>query len=1003
MADHPATLNTLYEEDSTRTQYEPVHLTASSSLSILQLPLAKDVFGHNSSDDDDDVRRVQNGETSYTDFVTERVRQAVQNPTGLTAPQPRSQLLHISLAALFSFLQSNVTGPPLGFNPADIIIPPPLRKDKATLNAVRKTMIRALSVDGEAAYQLTPHVELFCVAKAILVDADVLVDTGSMTADGRDGAPLLARTARMRVNFLHQKMLSEVTGTLQKAIYDDLDQLAKALLGDGRTSTGEERARFLLERATIHTHHGFDAKARADLEQAAVETGFEYALTGKLGKRTKFQERDISQLVVLAKSADGAETTSASTNSEKTEAPSKPKTLDLNDDTLLESIAFAKEVAQEKSTTVHDESSLPASLASLDPSNQPNLSPLDSANLLAIASAITNTSPEHGLTREETLPYATRVIEGGSPNWQIYTQALLVRSRIEGYRSRTVERSVLQMQALVDQVIADTASSDSTVAGDSTNTTTDATADESQQPTTFLPRPQTSESASAAERLEYIWTLNFQTRWSLEAELASRWVNLGGLRTALDIYERLQMWAEVALCYAATEREDKAKSIVRRQLYERSNPDEDDDNAKYDGPELSPLPADAPRLFCILGDIDKDASMYQRAWEVSNQRYARAQRSLARLYMAAKPPELEKAEDAYRKSLKINPLNHGAWFALGCIQLNRERWDDAVESFTRTVQLEDNDAEAWSNLAAALLRVSSSRPEIVSEAIVDEPTQVNNDDDLEEGEKKPDPYKPKRDALAALHHAARLKHNDHRIWDNLLTVAASIPPPQTPYRDIILAQRRVIEILGPKKSEKSIDLSILTMLVDYMVKNFEYEDLLISVDNNDSSNTTSSSEGNKKGERVLRSGTIPGQILSLMDQHVVPLITHSAPLWLLVARVELFRQRPSKAFEAHEKAWRAVVASNTQGAFQMGDEKQWMEVVRATERLVREGYAKIGGMEKEGQEGEPDTQRELVAKDWRFKARSAVRGILGKGKEFWEDSEGWQRLKELASEVSGGA
>ena len=82
----------------------------------------------------------------------------------------------------------------------------------------------------------------------------------------------------------------------------------------------------------------------------------------------------------------------------------------------------------------------------------------------------------------------------------------------------------------------------------------------------------------------------------------------------------------------------------------------------------------------------------------------------------------------------------------------------------------------------------------------------------------------------------------------------------------------------------------------------------------------------------------------------------------------------------------------------MGDEKKWMEVVRATERLVRDGYAKYGPMDKEDQEN-ADGDAELVAKDWRFKARSAVRGILGKGKEFWEDSEGWSRLKELQSEV----
>jgi tetratricopeptide (TPR) repeat protein len=986
-----ATLSSLYDDEAAKTKYEPIHLTASNALSSLTIPLAQEVFGHNSHDENIFLQ-AEIGDLSYTDFLSRQVQESCERSDAesndLTVGQRRSQLLHIGLAALFSFLQSNVSGPPLEFSSAERILPLALRRDASTLGAVRSRMIRDLSVDGEAAYQLTPNVELFCVAKVILVDADVVVV---------ENAPLAAQVARMRVNFVHQKMLSEVSGTLQKSIYDDLNKVSQVVLGGASTSTAEERARFLLERAIIHTHHGFDVRARADLGLAATETGFEYALTGRLGKRTKFQDRDISQLVVLAKSADEESVTSRpdtlATKTEEETEKSKPKTLDLDDDTLLESISFAKEeIESGKSTTVQDESSLPPALASIDPSKQPKLSPLDSGILLAIASAITNNSPEHGLTREETLPYATRVIEGGSANWQIYTQALLVRSRIEGYRSRTVERGVLQMQALVDQVIADTATSDTTVPSSDT-----VTSQQQGEPTTFLPRPEQTESAPAEERLEYIWTLNFSTRWSLEAELASRWVNIGGLRTALDIYERLHMWAEVALCYAATEREEKAKAIVRRQLYEPTNKDsnEEDDNEKYEGAELATLPADAPRLFCILGDIDNDEAMYERAWEVSNQRYARAQRSLARLYLKAQPPALDKAESAYRKSLKINPLNHGAWFAMGCVQLNLEQWGDAIESFTRTVQLEDNDAEAWSNLAAALLQVSSDKPaEINSEAIVDvdhqkPTTSVDEDSGSDEPETKPapDPFKPRRDALTALHHAARLKQTDHRIWDNLLTVATSLPPPLTPYKDIVFALRKVVELLGPKKGEKSVDLSVLTLLVDHLVKNFEYEDLLIPVGDD----STAPDE-----RHMLRSGTVPGQIISLIDQIITPLITHSAPLWLLVARVELFRGRPSKAFEAHEKAWRAVVASSTQGAFQMGDEKRWMDVVKATERLVRDGYAKIGGMEKEGHPGE------LVAKDWRFKARSAVRSIMGKGKELWEGSEGWLRLKELASEVSGG-
>ncbi|GAD97302.1 conserved hypothetical protein [Paecilomyces variotii No. 5] len=970
----PVTLDTLYNESDSSSsiskQYEPVHLTAAGALGALELPLAKQVFGHGIQEGDETLARVKSGESSYIDFIAQRAKQLVQAEAD--SSKLRSQILHTGLAALFSFLQSNVTGPPLAFDSAKVVFSAALTENKAAVNAIRKKIIRDLSVDGEAAYQLTPNVELFGVAKALLVDSDVLLT---------ESTPLVARVSRMRVNFLHQKMLSEATGTLQDLIYADLDQIAKVLL-DASNSDTEEKARFLVERATIHTFYGFDAKARADLEQAAETRSFEFALTGKLGKRTKFQDRDISQLVILAKSADGqtAEESGATAEKKDDTDASGPKNIDLNDDTLLESISFAKEdeKMQEKSMTVQDESSLPPSLASIDPANQPMLNPVDSTILLALASAITNTSPENGLTREETLPYATRVLEGGSSNWQIYTQALLVRSRIEGFRSRTVERGVLQMQALVDQVIADTASVDSAPV--------DTASPEAA--TTFLPRPEKSESAPAADRLEYIWLLNFSTRWGLEAELANRWVNLGGLRTALDIYERLQMWAEVALCYAATEREDKARTIVRKQLYERIDKDVEDENEKFEGPELPNLPADAPRLFCILGDIDKDPSMYERAWEVSNRRYARAQRSLARHYLTSKPPALEKAEEAYRKSLQINRLNHGAWFALGCVQLELQKWNESIESFTRVVQLEESDAEAWSNLAAALLHVPASKPtQIAAESI---PTEKA--DDEEEGEAAApaeDPHKNKRDALAALHRAAQLKNSDHRIWDNLLTVAASIPPPNIPFKDIILAQRKVIEILGPKKGEKCIDLPIVMMLVDYLVNNYEYDDLLITIDENSK-------------ERVLRRGTIPGQIITLIDESVVPLITHSAPLWLLVARLEQFRNRPAKALEVHEKAWRAAVASSTQGAFQMGDEKKWMEIVKATERLVREGYAKFGGMEKEGQEeGKSEGDTELVAKDWRFKARSAVRGILGKGKEFWEGTEGWDRLKELQSEVSG--
>lgn len=995
----PSTLDILYDSSCPeRLSYDCIRIGDIES--VLRTPIAKRALGHCECEE---LVLLTDGKISYSEFISNNVDAILRGDSASIAIS-RSQLLHVGIAALNAFLQSNVTGPVLPFSSAEVILPQRIREQVNVRRGLRNDILRSLTVDGEAAYKLTPNVELFCVAKSILNHPTLIDDQDTLCPP-----PLSAYAARLRVNFLHQKLLSEATGTLQTLIYNDLEvirvALSRDLEKDSSSHTRHERARFLLERALIHIHHGFDAKARADLEQAASETQFEFALTGKLGKRTKFQDRDISQLVVLAKSVGEDLRLPSATQRDGAES-TKPQSLDLNDDTLLESISFKKDgkSKEEKSMTVREESSLPQSLADVDPSNQPKLNPLDSIILLSLASAITNTSPEHGLTREETLPYATRVLEGGSSNWQVYSQALLVRSRIEGYKTRTVERSVLQLQALVDQVIADTAS---------------VSASESDGPvSTFLPRADESDSASVSERLEYIWLLGFSTRWDLEAELAARWVHLGGLRTALEIYERLQMWAEAALCYAATEREDKARLIVRKQLFHPSEPNAVRENDKFEGPEVSPLPADAPRLFCILGDIDKDPALYERAWEVSGKRYARAQRSLARHYISQKPPMFREAEQAYRASLQLNRLNHPAWFALGCVQLELEKWNDAVESFTRTVQLEDTDAEAWSNLAVALINIEPStldqnqrvNSETVAEDEEDEGDQEDGDKANESAKQIPQPYRNKRDALVALHRAARLKHSDDRIWDNVLTVSASIPPPHTPFRDIIQAQKHLIKLRGPKKGEKCVEVPILSVLVDTLTSDYSTPDTTGTNNNdNDSKNNSASTSS----PFTVRPGTIPAEILRLLEEDVIPLITHSSALWLLVAKVEKWRQRPSRALLAHEKAWRATVASCTHGAFQMGDEKTWMRVVGATERLVKDGYATLGPMDKEREGNDTaveneeskradDDAEEMVAKDWRFKARSAVRGILGKGKTLWEDTEGWRLLKELAAEVSGG-
>ena len=870
----------------------------------------------------------------------------------ITKSEKSEYILTIGNAAFDAFLQANVTGPPIQWDPAVVVFPARnSNENSATLTELRKRLASNLTIDGEALYQHIPHIELFYLAKCIL---------------NRPWKTDFVRAIllRLRVNFWHQRMLNDVSPTLQKIIYEDLDLLNSSILTENLETDLISPAHFLVERAAIHTHHGLDGKAREDLEKAAQERSFSFALTGRLGKRTKFQEKQLSQLVVLAKSSilhhipstnvlDKPESLQNLNESSPNFLRPAPKAVDLNDDTLLESISFS---APEKPASASErDSDLPAALQDLDPANQPLLEPLDSIILLATASSITDTSPIDGLNHEMTLPYAERVINGGSSNWQVYTQALLVRSRIEGYRSRTIERGVLQLQAVVDQVIAETASGNPAS-------------------TSFLPQSKKSESAPAPERLQYIHQLASPPRWKLESELADRWITLGALQTALEIYERLQMWAEVALCLAANDREDEARIIMRRQLYNSNTSGKDQREDEYEDienykVEKDPLPEDAPRLFCILGDIEESVSAYERAWEVSNRRYARAQRSLGRLYFAA--GDLQKADTAYSQSLRVNPQNHATAFALGCIRLQLEDWSGAVDAFARAVQIDDTDAESWSNLAVALLRTSPSPP---SDA----------DGELNTHESPTmDPQKNVREAFIALKRAAALKRDSFRIWQNLLSVSVKLSSP--PYTDIIVTQTRLIELLGRVEGEKCVDVEIVEALVSHLVATT-------------SPPSQRAIEETNGGEPSKRTG-FEKMLINLVQKRITPLITSSRRLWLLTAKLSLHLEHPSAALASFEKAWRVTLNQpgwETGGGIE-ASKKSWKEVWESTVDLA-DAYESLGERKKESGLG----AGELVAKDWKFKARSAVRSVLAKAKEGRDGDEGYEILNAKLNELKSG-
>ena len=977
---------------------------------------------------------------------------SLQTP-GTTGAEGRDDKLTVGIAAFNAFLQINVTGPVLeGVGNVEAVFQE--AGGDRSIEELRKECLRALEVDGVSPYAYIPNVELFYLARYVILGLGLDEFEGRKIAL-EEGVGVSLQWLRLRVFVWHYKLLTQpslgpASSFMKSSHWSDVPTLisqvqgvmeevrAEVLAQEGNSWTVEERVRCLLELANIDIMLGRDEKAREAIKGAADLSGFEYALTGALGKRTKFQETSLSQLVILARSNKGHQ----DGQTEKT--TSVPGTLPLNDDVLLEKVAFdGRENGVVEPSA--EKSSGDGLVKDLNPDAQPHLSTLDQIILLTEATLKDVFSPLDALTSEEILPYAERVLQDKSTNWQVYTQALIVRSRLEVHRSRTVERGVLQMQAVIDQVIVDTstplalnssAATDAKVEGEDTAVPTIAVSAPGEQaapvdetkPTSFFRALEASDSAPAQERLKYIHAIATPPRWHLESELAYGWTGIGALVSALEIFKRLRLWAEVALCLAtaATSAENdeegrgsggdaKARGIIRWRLFNRTGrpasesidadaesvSDNDVTHLKpsdFTGPERDPPPPNAPRLFCILGDLEDDPSHYERAWEISKKRFSRAQRSLAEHYLQQK--DFAAARDAYKMAVRVNRLSPEMWSRLGDIHLRLGETQDAADAFGRAISAASDvvggeDARTWSNLGSALWSMYLDAVEDLKnskkENAPTKPTKLDDEEtDEEEGDENEKDAggrsKSAKDAatlltqsLQAYKRGANLARENWQIWDNVLTIASRTRPLFV--ADMVQALRNIIRI---RKTETAIDEDILRLLLQEAVLSKEKK----AVPGRDENAIYETPRGSEERS-----------VVELIERDVVPLITARSELWELVSRERAWRRDYAGAVEASERAWRAAIGmagaaanlavgagSGDSNAAWQTDVDAWKVVVKRTDELVSvlENY----GMEVES-----------VGEKWRAKARSAVRSVMGKGRARWEGGEGWSILEGLIEEL----
>lgn len=658
----------------------------------------------------------------------------------------RFDILVTGIACLNTFVQINWTGPIPSFSVSELFFG---QNDDICETRMHQACLKSLSVDSEEVYHLSQQLGFLAIARTLLYAVRDTTLTGSFWA--------------MRSVFIQQQLLDEFTGSLQKELMELANESANALnpaIELDAESKESYKIRHELEVGLIYSYFGQDKDALEKMEAAQKESGFTWSLTGSLGRRTKFQTFDVSQLVVLAESKK-----KGNADSEEMEEPARPETLDLNDDTILERIAFTE---NEKNS---DE----------DKKRHGNLNIIDQCLLLAFCLNIKNTNPDHGITAEQMVPYVTRVLENAN-NWMVHTMGLLLRSRLESNKGRTVERSALQLQALVDQIKV--------------------------------------EDSGVEERLSYFYDLLLPSKWEMERELARRFVSLGVIRSAVEIFERLEMWEDVISCYQMLEQPQKAKDVLKHLMEENPN---------------------SPKYWCILGDLEAEPEHWHKSWEISNHRYARAMRSLGSYEY--KRQNYESAMDCYQKALSINPLFDGSWYILGCAAMFAENWEVGSRAFQRVVALDDDQPEAWNNLASIYIKMDR-----------------------------------KTDAYLALKQATKIKFDNWKMWQNFLFVSIDVGQ----FADAIFAMQRIVELRWDKVRDQAVDVGVLRMIVENVIQNWK--------DPHD-----------RDGSRLSR------HVQRLLEEVILNRITNSPDIWMICAKFYLWQGRYVEALETSVKAYRSVM------------------------------------------------------------------------------------------------
>ncbi|KAH9707144.1 TPR REGION domain-containing protein [Citrus sinensis] len=177
-------------------------------------------------------------------------------------------------------------------------------------------------------------------------------------------------------------------------------------------------------------------------------------------------------------------------------------------------------------------------------------------------------------------------------------------------------------------------------------------------------------SPGVTQRIPFCYVIYVPTIPALRKEYAKLFVSCGLIGEAIKIFEVLDLWDNLIYCNCLLGKKAAAVELIKARLSEKPND---------------------PTLWCSLGGVTNNDACYEKALEVSNDK------SLAR--SAYNRGEYETSKILREAAMALNSLYPDGWFALGAAALKARDVEKALDVFTRAVQLDPENGEAWNIIA----------------------------------------------------------------------------------------------------------------------------------------------------------------------------------------------------------------------------------------------------------------------------------------------------------------